>query len=186
MKRLLFPLFLSIVVSCTAHASKTIDEVAWVVGDEPILKSDIETEIMRMRYNRQKIEGDPYCVIPEQLAIQKLFIAQAKIDSIVVTQSQVDMQVEGRLKFFIQQIGSEEKVEEYDRENEVTKRKISKKYIPPDTTAIKAVIERSEENPLEGYTDKQLSELKTRLLKELKDINEKEERNAGKQIKRKD
>ena len=113
MKRLLFPLFLSIVVSCTAHASKTIDEVAWVVGDEPILKSDIETEIMRMRYNRQKIEGDPYCVIPEQLAIQKLFIAQAKIDSIVVTQSQVDMQVEGRLKFFIQQIGSEEKVEEY-------------------------------------------------------------------------
>lgn len=113
MKRLLFPLFLCIVVSCTAHASKTIDEVAWVVGDEPILKSDIETEIMRMRYNRQKIEGDPYCVIPEQLAIQKLFIAQAKIDSIVVTQSQVDMQVEGRLKFFIQQIGSEEKVEEY-------------------------------------------------------------------------
>lgn len=80
----------------------------------------------------------------------------------------------------------EEKVEEYDRENEVTKRKISKKYIPPDTTAIKAVIERSEENPLEGYTDKQLAELKTRLLKELKDINEKEAQNAGKQIKRKD
>lgn len=113
MKRLILLLFLTHTICSNIFASRTIDEVAWVVGDEPILKSDIETEILRMRYNRQKIEGDPYCVIPEQLAIQKLFIAQAKIDSIVVTQSQVDMQVDGRLKFFIQQIGSEEKVEEY-------------------------------------------------------------------------
>lgn len=113
MKRLILLLFLIHTICSNIFASRTIDEVAWVVGDEPILKSDIETEILRMRYNRQKIEGDPYCVIPEQLAIQKLFIAQAKIDSIVVTQSQVDMQVDGRLKFFIQQIGSEEKVEEY-------------------------------------------------------------------------
>lgn len=113
MKRLILLLFLASSLCSNIFASRTIDEVAWVVGDEPILKSDIETEILRMRYNRQKIEGDPYCVIPEQLAIQKLFIAQAKIDSIVVTQSQVNMQVDGRLKFFIQQIGSEEKVEEY-------------------------------------------------------------------------
>lgn len=80
----------------------------------------------------------------------------------------------------------EEKVEEYDRENEVTKRKISKKYIPPDTTAIKAVIERSEENPLEGYTDQQLEELKKRLLTELENINAKEAQNAGKQTDGKD
>lgn len=80
----------------------------------------------------------------------------------------------------------EEKVEEFDRENEVTKRKISKKYIPPDTTAIKAVLERSEENPLEGYTDAQLAELKNRLLAELKEINSKEAKNAGKQTDGKD
>lgn len=80
----------------------------------------------------------------------------------------------------------EEKVEEYDRENEVTKRKISKKYIPPDTTAIKAVIERSEENPLEGYTDEQLAELKKRLLSELEKINAKEAQDAGKQTDGKD
>ena len=80
----------------------------------------------------------------------------------------------------------EEKVEEYDRENEVTKRKISKKYIPPDTTAIKAVIERSGENPLEGYTDEQLEELKKRLLSELEKINSKEAQDAGKQTDGKD
>ena len=74
----------------------------------------------------------------------------------------------------------EEKVEEYDRENEVTKRKISKKYIPPDTAAIKAMLERSAENPLAGYTDEQLCELKKRLLEELEKINKKEAENAGK------
>ncbi len=82
----------------------------------------------------------------------------------------------------------EEKVEEFDRENEVTKRKVSKKYIPPDTTAIKAVIERSAENPLAGYTDEQLGELKHRLLKELEKINSKpkEAKNAGQKTQRKD
>lgn len=80
----------------------------------------------------------------------------------------------------------EEKVEEYDRDNEVTKCKISKKYIPPDTTAIKAVLERSDENPLEGYTDEQLKELKERLLSELAKINLKEAENAGTNTKRKD
>lgn len=82
----------------------------------------------------------------------------------------------------------EEKVEEFDRENEVTKRKVSKKYIPPDTTAIKAVIERAEENPLAGYTDEQLEQLKIRLLGELEKINSKnkEASNAGQKTQRKD
>lgn len=80
----------------------------------------------------------------------------------------------------------EEKVEEFDRENEVTKRKVSKKYIPPDTTAIKAVLERAQVNPLEGYTDEQLAELKKRLLRELEKINSKEAENAGTKTERKD
>ena len=79
----------------------------------------------------------------------------------------------------------EEKVEEYDRENEVTKRKISRKYIPPDTTAIKAVLERTQQDPLQGYTDEQLKELKTRLLEELEKINSKEVENAGSKTERK-
>ncbi len=110
-------LLISTILCCNAFASRTIDEVAWIVGDEAILKSDIETELLRLRYNKEKLTGDPNCIIPEQLAVQKLFIAQAKIDSIYVTQSQIDMQVESRIKFFIQQIGSQEKVEEYFRKS---------------------------------------------------------------------
>lgn len=70
----------------------------------------------------------------------------------------------------------EEKVEEFDQNNEVTKRKVSHKYIPPDTTAIKAVLERaSVADPLQNYSDEQLAELKLKLLQELKQIQNKGE-----------
>lgn len=107
-------LLLLLVCSIMSFAKgKVIDEIIWIVGDEAVLKSEVETEILRMKYEKQSIEGDPYCVIPEQLALQKLYIAQAKIDSVTVSESSVEQQVEGRVKFFIQRIGSKEKVEEY-------------------------------------------------------------------------
>ncbi|MBO6034361.1 MAG: peptidylprolyl isomerase, partial [Paludibacteraceae bacterium] len=92
---------------------KVIDQIVWVIGNEAILQSDIETEILRQKYEKVNIDGDPRCVIPEQIALQKLFIAQAKIDSVTVSESAVDQQVEGRIKYFVQRIGSREKVEEY-------------------------------------------------------------------------
>lgn len=92
---------------------KVIDQVVWIVGNEPILQSEIETEILRHKYEKINIDGDPHCVIPEQIALQKLFVAQAKIDSVTVSESAVEQQVEARVKFFIQRIGSREKVEEY-------------------------------------------------------------------------
>ena len=61
----------------------------------------------------RKINGDPYCVIPEQIAIQKLFMHQAKLDSITVSDAQVFQEVERKLNYFIANIGSKEKVEEY-------------------------------------------------------------------------
>mgnify|MGYP002910144113 FL=1 len=66
-----------------------------------------------MQYEGQKIDGDPYCVIPEQLAIQKLFLHQAKIDTISVPDATVFQQVESRMNYFIANIGSKEKLEEY-------------------------------------------------------------------------
>lgn len=90
-----------------------IDEVVWVVGDAAIVKSDIEEERIRAQYEGQKWDGDPYCVIPEQLAIQKLYLHQAAIDSIEVTESEVIQTVERQMNMYIQQIGSKEKMEEY-------------------------------------------------------------------------
>lgn len=90
-----------------------IDQVVWVVGDEAILKSEVEEERLAALSERRDIDGDPYCVIPEQLAIQKLFLNQAEIDSIEVDDSEIISRVDAQINFFIQQIGSEEKVEEY-------------------------------------------------------------------------
>ena len=90
-----------------------IDEVVWVVGDEAILKSDVEQARMYFMMSGQKMEGEPYCVIPEQLAIQKLFMHQAVIDSIEVTDQEVLNEVEREMNMRVSQIGSREKMEEY-------------------------------------------------------------------------
>lgn len=92
-----------------------IEEVAWVVGDEPIYKSEIEEQYMQMQYDKQPIDGNPYCVIPERMAINKLFLHQAKIDTVEVQDGIVMQQADSRINFFITSLGSKEKVEEYFR-----------------------------------------------------------------------
>ena len=89
-----------------------IDEVVWVVGDEAILRSDVEAARLEFGAN---IQGNPYCVIPEQLAIQKLFLHQAQLDSIDIPSSTVSANVEERLNELIMRAGSKEKLEEYYR-----------------------------------------------------------------------
>ena len=90
-----------------------IDEVVWVVGDEAILKSDVEEARMYFMMSGTNIEGDPYCVVPEQLAIQKLFLHQAAIDSIDVTDQEVFNELEREINMRVNQFGSREKMEEY-------------------------------------------------------------------------
>ena len=91
------------------------EEAAWVVGDEPIFKSEIEEQYMQLQYERTPLQGNPYCVIPERIALDKLFLHQAKIDSIEVSESMIIQQAERRINYFINNLGSKEKVEEYFR-----------------------------------------------------------------------
>lgn len=93
--------------------NNVIDEVVWVVGDEAILKSDVESERLNAQYEGRKFDGDPYCIIPEELAVQKLFLHQAEIDSVQVSEQEVIKEVERRQNWLIDQIGSKEKLEEY-------------------------------------------------------------------------
>lgn len=103
-----------LIISASLSAQdNVIDQVVWVVGDEAILKSEVEEARLNALYERRKIDGDPYCVIPEEIAIQKLFLNQAEIDSIEVTDAEVLQRVDAQLNWTIQQIGSEEKMEEY-------------------------------------------------------------------------
>ena len=96
-------------------SDNVIEEVAWMIGDEPIYKSEIEQAYQEMLSDRTPIAGDPYCVIPEQIAIERLFLHQADIDTIEVQESMVQMQVESQLNYLITNLGSREKVEQYFR-----------------------------------------------------------------------
>ncbi|MBQ3730493.1 MAG: peptidylprolyl isomerase [Muribaculaceae bacterium] len=103
-------------VALAALAQNNVaEEVAWVIGDEPIFKSDIEEQYQQALYERVAIDGNPYCVIPEQMALDKLFLDQARIDTVEVQQSSISSEVENRINFFIANLGSKEKVEEYFR-----------------------------------------------------------------------
>lgn len=90
-----------------------IDEVVWVVGDEAILKSEVEEARMSALYEGRKFDRDPYCVIPEEIAVQKLFLHQAALDSIEVSEAEVIQRVDYMTNMYITNIGSREKMEEY-------------------------------------------------------------------------
>ncbi len=100
---------------CTAFTNaqdNVIDEIVWVVGDEPILRSEVETQRLQSQLEGSKFDGDPYCIIPEQLAIQKLYVHQADLDSITVNESDILSMVDKQINKSITYLGSKEKLEE--------------------------------------------------------------------------
>lgn len=111
----IFILTLFMVLPLGVYAQKNlIDEVVAVVGDNAILRSDIEYQ-----YEQALMEGvtnhtgDMKCHIFEQILVQKLMLNQAKLDSITVSENEVVNQVDSRMNYFIQRIGDKEKLEEY-------------------------------------------------------------------------
>lgn len=115
LRLLTISLFLTAMGYLMTAQNNIAEEVAWIVGDEAIYKSDIEEQYQQLQYERTPIDGNPYCVIPEQIAIDKLFLHQAKIDTIEVPNSTVQQSVDARINYFIANLGSKEKVEEYFR-----------------------------------------------------------------------
>lgn len=105
---------LTLLVGSTVYGQdNVIDEVVWVVGDEAILKSEVEEARMSALYEGRKFDRDPYCVIPEEIAVQKLYLHQAALDSIEVSESEVIQRVDYMTNMYIANIGSREKMEEY-------------------------------------------------------------------------
>ena len=94
-----------------------VDEVIWVVGDEAIVKSDVEVTRLQSEADGIKFVGDPDCSIPEQIAVQKLFLHQAAIDSIEVSESEVMQGIDDQINYWVSMIGSREKLEEYRKQS---------------------------------------------------------------------
>lgn len=105
MKKILSVFFLACCSCIVMAQDNVIDEIVWVVGDDAILRSDIETQRLYNQNEGVRLDGDPYCVIPEQMAIQKLYLNQAKIDSITVNENQVIQSVDQWMNMAVNQIG---------------------------------------------------------------------------------
>ncbi|HPF94384.1 MAG TPA: peptidylprolyl isomerase [Tenuifilaceae bacterium] len=96
-----------------AFNQHTIDQVLGVVGSEKVLLSDIEQEHLRLKMQGIETPGDVKCSVFEDLLIHKLLIHQAAIDSIEVGNSMVESELERRLRYFVNQVGSEAELEKY-------------------------------------------------------------------------
>lgn len=90
-----------------------IDRVIGVVGDFHILQSDIEQDYLQMKMSGMYMGADVRCEIYNSYIERKLLMAQAKIDSVEVGPDMVEMQMEARLDYFINQFETEEAMEEY-------------------------------------------------------------------------
>lgn len=105
-----------------------VDEIIWVVGNEPILLSDVEETRISSEAYGQPVDN-PYCTIPEQIAVNKLFVHQAELDSVTVSESDVIRAVDNRINESIQAFGSREALEQmYGRSVSQMRENLKKQY----------------------------------------------------------
>lgn len=105
--------FFSQMVTAQQDSIYVLDKVIAVVGDEIVLKSDVEQRKVQMRQEGVSIEGDYGCFALENLLSENLFLDQGKLDTIEADEGMIQSELDRRIAMFIQQIGSQEALEEY-------------------------------------------------------------------------
>ena len=112
----IFPAVLLLVATVALSAQNiAVDKVIAVVGDNTILRSDIESQYLQMvnQNQGQPVTPDARCMIFDNLLLDRLFLSQAILDSVTTTPEEVDAELERRIKYFISIFGSKEKLVEY-------------------------------------------------------------------------
>ena len=108
---LLLPLLL---LTLYSNSQEVVDKVIATVGNKIILKSEVENQYIQLLSQGKYLdEGDLKCDIFEEMMFQKLLLIQAEIDSVEVTEKEINNEMDRRLSVFISQLGSEKKLEEY-------------------------------------------------------------------------
>jgi peptidyl-prolyl cis-trans isomerase SurA len=109
-------LILAVTVSAAnaqVQDAKLIDGIIATVGDEIILRSDLENQKIQMQGQGMRLGRNPDCQVFEDLLYEKLLLHQGGVDSVEVTESQIQSELDKRINVFVEQIGSREKLEEY-------------------------------------------------------------------------
>lgn len=114
MRRYLLLFTLLIQIGYLAAQKNAVDKIIAVVGEEIILKSDVENEYLQEQSRGlMSATSDHKAELLEQKLMQKLLLAQAKIDSISVTETELESEVSNRVEYMITDIGSQERLESY-------------------------------------------------------------------------
>lgn len=134
MKRL-FSLLAVIIISTSAHSQQLIDGVVAVVGKNIVLKSDVDNRFFSNQEQGGANADLDKCTIFEDLLFEKLLLHQADLDSIVVGEEEVDQAIDRRIQVFVQQIGSEQKLESYYKKSIVEIKEEMRPFIKDQMTA---------------------------------------------------
>lgn len=113
MKKTIIMTAIALLIGASSQAQGIIDKIVGIVGNEIIMMSDIENQYIQMASQQMKVDGNTRCEILEDMMFQKLLYVQAQKDSLSVTPKEVETELDRRLSVFINQIGSEQKLEEY-------------------------------------------------------------------------
>lgn len=108
-------LFSLIGLKATAQSDSlpVVDQIVAVIADEIVLRSEVETAIIQYAHSGQPVQENSRCIIFEDILYKKLLLNQAALDSVEVSEDQIKSEISRRIQYFVQQIGSEEKLEEF-------------------------------------------------------------------------
>ena len=112
MKKIVFFFLLNIVVF-VGLCQEVIDQVVAIVGENPILYSEIQGQKLQLLQQGVELEEDIDCYLLDEFMIQQLLIHQAEIDSIEVTEDMVKIELDQRIQYFSAQVGGTEALEEF-------------------------------------------------------------------------
>ena len=112
MKSILVTVVLNVIAFSTI-CQETIDKVIAIVGEKPILYSEIESQKIQLLQQGMTIDKDVDCFLLDEFMLQQLLIHQAEIDSVEVTEDMVKAELDQRIQYFSAQIGGTEALEEY-------------------------------------------------------------------------
>lgn len=99
-------------LSFLGYSQNSVEGIVAVVGNKVILKSAVETQYLQMRQSAV-VDEEAKCQILDEMMFQKLLSHHAEVDSLIVTDDEVDKAIEQRIDFFVNQIGSVQKLEAY-------------------------------------------------------------------------
>jgi peptidyl-prolyl cis-trans isomerase SurA len=103
----------AIFIKANAVTAQNIDRIVAIIGDKIILYSDIDNQIRQAKQEGTNLGANPTCTVLEETMFQKLLVHQADVDSLEISEEQIEAELESRIRYFISQIGSKEKFEEY-------------------------------------------------------------------------